>query len=88
MHTCIQHVQTMFITLASHIFIFIMYVYQKHRKQNKFPDQIQESLKAETFQSHFLVISTAHAQRGGGISQQWVSLASKMSKTQEITSVD
>lgn len=72
-HTSMQHMQTMFITLASHIFIFIMYVYQNHRKQNKIlPDQIQESLKAGTFQSHFLLISTDDTQRGGGASQQWL----------------
>lgn len=68
-----QHMQTMFITLASHIFILIMYAYQNHRKQNKIlPDQIQESRKAGTFQSHFLLISTADTQRGGGASQHWL----------------
>lgn len=57
-----------FITSVSHIFISIIYVYQDQRKQNKIL-QIQESLKAGTFQSYSLLICAADTGRGGGAAQ-------------------
>lgn len=55
-----------FVTLVSQTFISIIDVYQDQRKQNKsLLDQIQESLKAGTFQSYSLLISAAATESGG-----------------------
>lgn len=63
-----QHIPLL-ITLISQTFISIIDVYQDQRKQNKsLLDQIQESLKAGTFQSYSLLISAAATERGGGAS--------------------
>lgn len=47
-----QQMQIMFIILAFHIFIFIMYVYQNHRKQNKIQNS-QSEFKSLLRQGHF-----------------------------------